>query len=62
MSAQVHDIADQRPHVIVEASDAVHQIPHALIRSIIKGEKPSSILTEPVLRRVLEEWLEHTTA
>lgn len=60
MTAQIHDIADQRPHVFVEASDAVHQIPHALIRSIIKGDKPSSVLTEPVLRRVLEEWLERT--
>jgi hypothetical protein len=38
-------------------SDGVHQIPHALIRSIIKGEKPSSILTEPVLRRIIKEWL-----
>lgn len=62
MTAQVHDIADQRPHVCVQASDGVHVIPHALVRSIIKGEKPSSILTEPVLRRVLEEWLERTTA
>lgn len=60
MTAQIHDIADQRPHVLIEASDAVHQIPHALIRSVIRGEKLSSILTEPVLRRVLEEWLEQT--
>lgn len=59
---KVHDIADQRPHVCVDASDAAHVIPVALIRSVIKGEKPSSILSEPVLRRVLEEWLEHTTA
>ena len=58
MTAQIHDIADQRPHVLVEASDAVHQIPHALIRSVIRGEKPSSVLTEPVLRRIIEEWLQ----
>lgn len=62
MSATIHYIEDERPHVCVQASDGVHVIPHALIGSIIKGDKPSSILTEPVLRRVLEEWLERTTA
>lgn len=62
MTAQVHDIADQRPHLCVVASDGPHVIPVALVRSIVKGEKPSSILTEPVLRRIIEEWLEHTTA
>jgi hypothetical protein len=60
MSATIHYIEHERPHVLVDASDCVHQIPHALIRSVIRGEKPSSILTEPVLRRVLEEWLEKT--
>lgn len=61
MTATVHDIADQRPHLMVVASDAVHVIPHALVQSVINGDKPSSILTEPVVRRIIEEWLQRVT-
>ncbi|WP_256344574.1 hypothetical protein [Pseudomonas sp. D5002] len=43
MTATIHDIADQRPHLMVVASDAVHVVPHALIQSVIAGDKPSSI-------------------
>ncbi|WP_284731409.1 hypothetical protein [Pseudomonas sp. VS38] len=43
MTATIHDIADQRPHLMVVASDAVHVVPHALIQSVIDGDKPSSI-------------------
>lgn len=59
--AEVHDIADHRPHVMVIAEDGVHGIPHTLIADIIAGRKESSLLTEPVIRRVLEEWLEKVT-
>lgn len=62
MNATVHDIADQRPHLIVVASDGTHVIPHALVQSVIDGDKPSSILTEPVVRRIIEEWLQQVTA
>jgi len=62
MTAEVHDIADQRPHTVVHASDGAHVIPVALFRSVITGDKPSSILTEPVVRRIIEEWLERTGA
>jgi hypothetical protein len=62
MAAQVHDIADQRPHAVVAADDAVHVSPVALFQSVIAGEKPSSVLTEPVVRRIIEEWLERTRA
>ncbi|PRA33796.1 hypothetical protein [Pseudomonas poae] len=58
MTATVHDIADQRPHLMVVASDAVHVIPHTLVQSVIDGHKPSSILTEPVVQRIIEEWLQ----
>lgn len=61
MSADIHDIADQRPHLMVAASDGAHVIPHALIRSVITGEKPSAILSEPVLQRIIEEWLQQIT-
>jgi hypothetical protein len=57
----VHDIADQRPHAVVVAGDGVHVIPVELFRSVIKGDKPSSILSEPVVQRIIEEWLERTT-
>jgi hypothetical protein len=56
--ADVHDIADHRPHLVLAASDAVHVIPQALIRDVVTGTKPSSILTEPVVQRIIEEWLE----
>jgi len=62
MAAQVHDIADQRPHTVVVASDGAHVIPVALFRSVIEGDKPSNILTEPVVQRIIEEWLERTQA
>jgi hypothetical protein len=58
MTADIHDIADQRPHLMVAASDGAHVISHALIRSVIAGDKPSSILSEPVVQRIIEEWLE----
>jgi hypothetical protein len=61
MTAGIHDIADQRPHTVVVAEDGVHVIPAALFHSVIKGDKPSSILTEPVIQRIIEEWLERTT-
>jgi hypothetical protein len=56
--ADVHDIADQRPHLLVIATDAVHVLPKALIRDVISGAKPSSMLTEPVVQRIIEEWLD----
>ncbi|AVX13811.1 hypothetical protein CXB48_13925 [Stutzerimonas stutzeri] len=55
--AKFADITDRQPHVIVDASDAVHQIPHSLLRDVIAGRQPSSILTEPVLQRIVEEWM-----
>lgn len=59
---EVHDLADQRPHLAVYAEHDAHIIPHALIHDIIAGKQPSSVLTEPVLRRVLEEWLAQLNA
>lgn len=62
MTAQVHDIADQQPHTVLVASDGVHVIPVALFHSVIAGDKSSSILTEPVVQRIIEEWLERAGA
>jgi hypothetical protein len=62
MSADIHDIADQRPHLTVAATNGVHVLPCALIHSVIAGDKPSTILSEPVVRRIIEEWLEKVTA
>ena len=61
MTATIHEIADQRPHLMVVASEGVHVLPHALVQSVIDGDKPSSILTEPVVRRIIEEWLQKVT-
>lgn len=62
MSADIHDIADHRPHLTIAAVDGVHVLPSDLVRSVIAGDKPSAILTEPVLRRIIEEWLQQVTA
>jgi len=61
MTAKIHDIASQRPHLMVVASDGAHVIPRALIQSVIDRKQPSTILTEPVVRRIIEEWLQKVT-
>ncbi|QQX60931.1 hypothetical protein [Pseudomonas chlororaphis] len=58
MTADIHDIADHRPHLTVAADDGVHVLPCDLVRSVIDGKQPSSILTEPVVQRIIEEWLQ----
>ena len=62
MTAQIHDISDQRPHLMVLASDGAHVIPRTLIQSVIDGEQPSTVLTEPVVQRIIEEWLQKVTS
>ncbi len=62
MTADILDIADHRPHLMVVASDGVHVLPCELIQSVIEGKKPSAILTEPVVRRIIEEWLQMVSA
>lgn len=57
----VVELTDRQPHVVIDASDAVHQIPHSLLRDVIAGRQPSSILTEPVLQRIVEEWMHQVT-
>jgi hypothetical protein len=61
MTADIHDVADQRPHLTVAADDGVHVLPCDLVRSVIAGNKPTTILTEPVLRRIIEEWFQRVT-
>ena len=62
MAAEIHDLADHRPHLTIAADDGVHVMPVALVREVIAGDKSSSILTEPVVRRIIEEWIERVTA
>lgn len=57
----VVELTDRHPHIIIDAPDAVHQIPHCLLRDVIAGRQPSSILTEPVLQRIVEEWMQVVT-
>jgi len=54
----VVELTDRKPHVSVIASDGVHVIPACLLRDVIAGRQPSSILTEPVLQRIVEEWMQ----
>jgi predicted transcriptional regulator len=61
-SAEIHHLSDQRPHLMVVASDGAHAIPRALIQSVIDGKQPSTILTESVVQRIIEEWLQKVTA
>jgi hypothetical protein len=62
MTADIHEIAVQRPHLTVTAEDGVHVLPCDLVRSVIAGDKASAVLTEPVLRRIIEEWFQKVTA
>ncbi|HEK1767551.1 TPA: hypothetical protein SMR47_001470 [Pseudomonas putida] len=57
----VISLEDMRPHVVVNAADAAHVIPVVLLEDVAKGLKPSAILTEPVIQRIIEEWLEFTS-
>ncbi|AXA25657.1 hypothetical protein [Pseudomonas putida] len=57
----VVSLEGMKPHVVVQASDAAHVIPVALLEDVVKGAKPSEILTEPVIQRIIEEWLEVTS-
>ncbi|QVL20195.1 hypothetical protein KH389_06280 [Pseudomonas qingdaonensis] len=59
---EVVDIESKQPHLVVHASDAAHVIPLSLLDDVAKGAKPSAILTEPVVRRIIEEWLQQVTA
>ena len=56
------NIDDRRPHLTVVAEDGVHVLPVALVEDVIKGRQESSILTDPVVRRIVEEWLEKVSA
>ncbi|WP_110970859.1 hypothetical protein [Pseudomonas huaxiensis] len=55
------DIEIKQPHLVVHASDAAHVIPVSLLRDVAKGAKQSKVLTEPVVRRIIEEWLQQVT-
>lgn len=59
---EVVDIESKQPHLVVHVSDAAHVIPLSLLEDVAKGAKPSVILSEPVVRRIIEEWLQQVTA
>lgn len=56
--AEILHLADQRPHLAVAASDGAHVVPCALVQSVIDGKQPSFVLPEPVVQRIIEEWLQ----
>lgn len=55
---QVADLSERQPHLAIPASDGVHVIPVSLMRDVIAGRESIAILTEPVLQRIIEEWLQ----
>ena len=46
------------PHIVIECADGVHVLPVSLIRDVIAGRKRAEVLTEPVLQKIIQEWLE----
>ncbi|NTS91668.1 hypothetical protein HT115_05050 [Pseudomonas aeruginosa] len=58
---EVVAIESKQPHVLIQATDAAHVLPVSLLEDVAKGSKPSHILTEPVIQRIIEEWLELTS-
>lgn len=50
-------LGDRQPHVVVQTDGAAHVIPVSLLREVISGRIEANALTEPVLRRIVEEWL-----
>lgn len=60
--SNVADLGERLPHVVVQTEGAAHVIPVTLLRDVIAGRAEASILTEPVLRRIVEEWFEHVGA
>lgn len=51
------DISEKQEHVTVEAEGSVHVIPMSLLRNIASGKKESLILTEPVVRAIIKDWI-----
>ncbi|KRV72611.1 hypothetical protein AO738_04005 [Pseudomonas citronellolis] len=62
MTCEINSLAERQPHVAVSCTDGVHVLPVSLLRDVIAGRVEASILTEPVLRRVVQEWLLFTQA
>jgi|GEM_PF-5409118 len=48
----------RRPHASAIASNGMRILPLSLPRDVVDGKRPASILTEAVLQRIVEEWLE----
>lgn len=58
----VINLVESQPHVMIQTHDGdAHVVPVSTFREIAKGTYPSSNLGEPVLRRIIEEWLKFTT-
>lgn len=55
--SNLHDISERMPHLTVVADDGVHVLPRSAVQNVISGAECSQALTEPVIRRILEEWL-----
>jgi hypothetical protein len=62
MAAEIHDLSDHRPRLTVAAEHGVHVIRLARVHEVVSGGKRSSILTAPVIRRIIAEWIEQISS
>lgn len=55
----ITELDDQRPHVSMSTDDGnAHVLPLSLLRDWASGKQTPSSDDAPVIRRILEEWLE----
>lgn len=53
--ATVSDLS--RRHLTIRTPGAIHFVHVKLVRDVIAGRQPVEVLSEPVVRRIIEEWL-----
>jgi len=51
------DFTETQPHLTIPTDNEVHIIPVSTIKSVIAGKKESTVLTEPVIKAILKDWL-----
>ena len=55
---EIADLSERQPHLTICTPGAVHVVPVTLVRDVIAGRQPAEVLSELVLQRIIEEWLE----
>lgn len=58
MPTDVADMTTRGKHLVVHTESGVHVVPTSTVRRVASGKEPLEALGEPVLRRIIAEWLE----